>query len=201
MTYDYHVSSENKTGYNSPLITNDTLNIVESANYWVQGGMPRCKIVIGFATYGKTERHGFKLANPNSKDVSVGAPASSPANATQFVQSPGDAAYFEFCEMIAKGAKDHYDPIAQAPSLIQKGEWFSYDNVKSFKKKLKWLKSQAFGGAFVWALDYDDFNGKCTGNKDGIYPLIGTIARLLGKFKRPLVSVADIIKAKNLKNN
>ncbi|KAF7632869.1 Glyco_18 domain-containing protein [Meloidogyne graminicola] len=163
---------------------------VVAANIWYRLGMPRCKIVIGFPTYG----HGWKLTNPNSNDKRVGAQASGPANATQFVQSPGDAAYFEICEMLANGAKSVYDESAQVPYLYQNDEWFSYDDVQSYKKKLKWLKTQAFGGAFVWALDFDDFNGKCPGNNDGIYPLIGTIAKLLGDVKGPLVSVSDIIK-------
>ncbi|CAK5069823.1 unnamed protein product [Meloidogyne enterolobii] len=192
MTYDFHITSENKTGYNSPLRTNDSLNIIDAANYWVRGGMPRNKIIIGFPTYA----HGFKLANPNSKDLSVGAPASGPANATEFAQEPGVAAYFEICEMLAKGAKDFYDPNALVPYLYQNGEWFSYDNQQSYLQKIKWLSSQGFGGAFVWALDFDDFNGKCSGSKYGIYPLIGTIAKLLGQVKHELVSVLEIMKVK-----
>jgi len=35
------------------------------------------------------------LLNLNSKDLSVGAPASGPANATEFAKEPGVAAYFE----------------------------------------------------------------------------------------------------------
>uniref|UniRef100_A0A915NJS8 GH18 domain-containing protein n=1 Tax=Meloidogyne floridensis TaxID=298350 RepID=A0A915NJS8_9BILA len=163
MTYDFHITSENKTGYNSPLRSKDSLNIIDAANYWVHGGMPRNKIIIGFPTYA----HGFKLSNPNSKDLSVGAPASGPANATEFAQEPGVAAYFEICEMLAKGAKDFYDPNAQVPYLYQNGEWFSYDNQRSYFQKIQWLRTQGFGGAFVWALDFDDFNGKCSGTKYG----------------------------------
>nr|CAD2178798.1 unnamed protein product [Meloidogyne enterolobii] len=190
MTYDFHITSENKTGYNSPLRSKDSLNIIDAANYWVHGGMPRNKIIIGFPTYA----HGFKLANPNSKDLSVGALASGPANATEFAQEPGVAAYFEICEMLAKGAKDFYDPNALVPYLYQNGEWFSYDNQRSYIEKIKWLSSQGFGGAFVWALDFDDFNGKCPGSKYGIYPLIGTIAKFLGQVKHELVSVSEITK-------
>uniref|UniRef100_A0A914N0D4 GH18 domain-containing protein n=1 Tax=Meloidogyne incognita TaxID=6306 RepID=A0A914N0D4_MELIC len=163
---------------------------IDAANYWVRGGMPRNKIIIGFPTYA----HGFKLLNLNSKDLSVGAPASGPANATEFAKEPGVAAYFEICEMLAKGAKDFYDPYAQVPYLYKNGEWFSYDNQRSYFQKIGWLRTQGFGGAFVWALDFDDFNGKCSGTKYGIYPLIGTIAKFLGQVKHELVSVSEITK-------
>jgi len=69
--------------------------------------------------------------------------------------------------MLAKGAKDFYDPYAQVPYLYKNGEWFSYDNQRSYFQKIGWLRTQGFGGAFVWALDFDDFNGKCSGTKYG----------------------------------
>ena len=32
---------------------------------------------------------------------------------------------------------------------------------------MNWVNSQGYGGAFIWSLDTDDFNGQCPGTKDG----------------------------------
>lgn len=51
------------TGYNSPLHKRDsdlayfsTLNIEWAANYWVENGAPKEKLVVGIPTYGRTWR-------------------------------------------------------------------------------------------------------------------------------------------------
>ncbi|VIO90596.1 Endochitinase, putative [Brugia malayi] len=43
---------------------------------------------------------------------------------------------------------------------------------------MKWLKEKGYGGAFIWALDFDDFTGKSCGK--GPYPLLNAISSELG---------------------
>ncbi|KHN81964.1 putative endochitinase [Toxocara canis] len=141
MSYDFHGAWEDVTGINSPLYARSgevgdqrTLNTDWAADYWASNGMPRSKIIVGIAAYGR----GWTLTNPS--DNGIGARGSGASKATQFVQTAGTAAYYE----------------------------------------MQYIKSKGFGGAFVWTLDFDDFNGQCSNGGGVLYPLISLFAKELG---------------------
>lgn len=97
MSYDYHGAWETVTGLNSPLYgRKDQIgwqknwNVDGAANYWSQNGMPKDKIVIGIATYGR----GWTLKNPTT-DFGIGAQTKGPAKSTQYVREAGVASYYE----------------------------------------------------------------------------------------------------------
>lgn len=58
-------------------------------NYWIQQGMPKEKIVMGLATYGRT----FKLAD--SSKTEVGAPSIAAGDAGKYTREPGFLSYYE----------------------------------------------------------------------------------------------------------
>uniref|UniRef100_A0A4W3H3H1 chitinase n=1 Tax=Callorhinchus milii TaxID=7868 RepID=A0A4W3H3H1_CALMI len=175
MTYDFHGAWETKTGHNSPLYRGSTdqgdmiyFNTDFAMKYWRDDGVPAEKLLVGFATYGRT----LRLSTSNS---GVGAPASGPAPAGTYTREAGFWAYYEICDFL-KGAQTSWIEDQKVPYAYKGDQWVGYDNTKSFEGKVAWLKQNSFGGAFVWTLDLDDFTDSfCS---QGRYPLISKLNSL-----------------------
>ncbi|CAJ0959272.1 unnamed protein product, partial [Mesorhabditis belari] len=181
MSYDFWGAWDGETGMNSPLYGRAGLsadkqkwNTDWAANEWARRGMPKNKIVIGIGPYGR----GWTLANPNN--IQPGSTGNSPAPALPYSQQAGIATYYEICEMLAQGGKRYWHSEHQVPWLVYQNQWWSYDDAESVKNKCDYIKANGFGGAMVWALDLDDFNGQCSNGGGVVFPVIGTIARELG---------------------
>ncbi|XP_040007818.1 acidic mammalian chitinase-like isoform X2 [Xiphias gladius] len=187
MTYDFHGAWKSVTGHHSPLYkgSNDIgnnvyLNTDFAMKYWQDRGTPLEKLNMGFATYGRT----FQLSPQSSQ---AGAPASGPGAAGVFTREAGFRSYFEICTFL-QGASVHEIEGQKVPYAIKQNEWVGYDNEKSFEVKVHYLKDNNFGGAFVWALDLDDFNGEFCGQ--GNYVLIRKIHGILASDLPPLPTAA-----------
>ncbi|GAB1603148.1 acidic mammalian chitinase-like isoform X1 [Argonauta hians] len=179
MSYDYHGGSFDKVlGHNCPLYPLSTetgiaktFNMEWSANYWVQNGMPKEKLMIGLPVYGR----GFKLTNQSC--INPGCPASGPNPAGRYTRLAGFLSYYEICQLIKSGgAKTYWIEDQKVPYLVMNDQWIGYDDAQSLTIKAQWLKANAFGGFVVWDLALGDFNNMC-GN--GSYYLIKTVARIL----------------------
>lgn len=163
MSYDYHGGSfSNIIGHNSPLYARKgekgderTFNVNWSAHYWVLNGLPKMKLNIGLAMYGR----GFRLAN-NSCTV-PGCLSIGPNSPGQYTREAGFLSYYEICDLINKGAKVSIIKDQKVPYLVYNGEWIGYDDVKSLTVKIDWLKKNKFGGVGIWSLDLDDFFNGC----------------------------------------
>ncbi|XP_003376274.1 putative chitin binding Peritrophin-A domain protein [Trichinella spiralis] len=181
MSYDLRGAWDPITGMNSPLFSRSTdqahvkkWNIADAAYHYYKRGMPKEKIIIGLATYGR----GWKLKNRS--DISVGAATIGASDSTKYVREPGVCSYYEVCEMLQTGGKRYWDHQTRSPYLVKDDQWFSYDDPQSFREKLEWLKTEGYGGAFVWTLDFDDFNGVfCPENNGKRYPLISLMSEIL----------------------
>uniref|UniRef100_A0A8C6WZF9 chitinase n=1 Tax=Neogobius melanostomus TaxID=47308 RepID=A0A8C6WZF9_9GOBI len=176
MTYDFHGTWETVTGHHSPLYkwTHDTgdnvyLNTDYAMTYWFTKGTPAEKLNMGFATYGRA----FRLASQSSQ---VGAPVSGAASPGKYTREAGFWSYYEICPFL-QGATVQMLQDQKVPYATKQSEWVGYDNRESFQTKVQYLKEKAFGGAFVWALDLDDFSGQFCG--EGNYALINFLRTLL----------------------
>uniref|UniRef100_A0A671UXD5 Acidic mammalian chitinase n=1 Tax=Sparus aurata TaxID=8175 RepID=A0A671UXD5_SPAAU len=176
MTYDFHGAWESATGHHSPLYKGSQdiwdhvyFNTDFAMRYWQDMGAPVEKLNMGIAAYGRA----FHLSTLSSQ---VGAPASGPASAGTFTKEAGILSYYEICTFL-QGATVHLIADQKVPYAVKQNEWVGYDNKESLTTKVSYLKDNRIGGAFVWSLDLDDFNGKFCGQ--GNYPLISHLRSLL----------------------
>ncbi|KAH0534516.1 hypothetical protein KQX54_004701, partial [Cotesia glomerata] len=175
MAYDFHGPWDPITGLNAPLHAgrgdqDRDFNSEAAVNYWLSKGAPKEKLILGVPTYGRT----FTLSNPRNNGL--GAATSGPGNAGPYTKEAGYLGYQEICEMQKKGGwKVSYDKERKAASAYKGNQWVGFDNVKSIKAKAEFVKKMGLGGAMVWAIDVDDFNGVC-GEK---YPLVKTLNAVL----------------------
>uniref|UniRef100_A0A8C6VXI3 chitinase n=1 Tax=Nothobranchius furzeri TaxID=105023 RepID=A0A8C6VXI3_NOTFU len=184
MTYGFHGSWDGIIGHNSPLFTSSSLqgpfvqyNIDFSLKYWTSLGAPAEKLLVGFATYGRTFR-------PSTAATGVGAPASGPANAGPYTQESGSWSYYEICAFLP-GATTHWIDEQKVPYAVKGHEWVGFDNKRSFEIKAQYVKDNRLGGAFIYSLDMDDFSGHFCGQ--GKYPLVSHLRSLLDSdFPPPL---------------
>lgn len=62
----------------------------------------------------------------------------------------------------------------KVPYAISGDQWIGFDDERSIRNKMKWIKDNGYAGAMVWTVDMDDFTGTFCGG-DVKYPLIGAM--------------------------
>lgn len=80
----------------------------------------------------------------------------------------------EICDRIFnRGWKVVQDPQGRmGPYAYYENQWVSFDDQAMLKRKVQFIKNLGIGGGMVWALDLDDFRGKCG---QGRHPLLKVI--------------------------
>ncbi|XP_055384185.1 probable chitinase 10 isoform X2 [Condylostylus longicornis] len=172
MAYDFHGKWERETGHNAPLYAPSSdsewrkqLSVDNAANLWVKLGAPKEKLIIGMPTYGRT----FTLANTDK--YGPNSPATGGGKEGIYTKESGFLAYYEICEILHNGAVYVWDDEMKVPYMINDDQWVGFDDERSIRNKMQWIKKNNFGGAMVWTVDMDDFSGSICGN-DVKFPLI-----------------------------
>lgn len=196
MAYDFHGKWEKQTGHNAPLYAPSSdsewrkqLSVSFAAKMWTRLGTPKEKLVIGMPTYGRS----FTLADPRA--YTVNSPAKDGGKAGEYTREAGFLSYYEACEMLISGASYVWDEEMQVPYLVKDDQWVGFDDERSIRNKMDWIKTNGYAGAMVWSVDMDDFNGTVCGS--GVkYPLVGAMREeLLGTPRdvvAPGIEPADI---------
>ncbi|RWS29883.1 Sar s 18 allergen (chitinase-like protein) [Leptotrombidium deliense] len=181
MTYDFHGDWEQSVGHNSPLFPLNSassyqkkLTVDFSVSEWVAKGASKEKLVVGLPTYGRT----FTLANANLTDI--GAPCVKGGTAGQFTRESGFLSFFEICDFLKLGATLVWDNEQMVPYAYHNDQWVGFDDPRSFKIKVQWLKQAGYGGIMIWSVDMDDFSGSCMGLA---FPLINSAKEELKGYK------------------
>ncbi|XP_055600306.1 probable chitinase 10 [Uranotaenia lowii] len=179
MTYDFHGNWDKQTGHVAPLYyypgdTYDYFNANFSINYWIEKGAPPQKLVMGMPCYGQS----FALADNNKNGLNE--KSYGPGEAGEFTRAGGFLAYYEICEKVNRhGWTVTRDPEGRiGPYAHRGGQWVSYDDVDEIRRKTQYLKQMKLGGGMIWALDLDDFRGRCGCGK---HPLLRTMNQELGR--------------------
>ncbi|KAM6929827.1 acidic mammalian chitinase-like [Lycodopsis pacificus] len=164
LTFDFHGPWESVTGHHSPLYngSQDTgdeiyLNTDYAMRYWRDQGAPAHKLNLGLAAYGRA----FNLSTESSD---IGAPTNGPGEEGCYTGEEGFWASYETCLYI-DGNATQLIVDQEVPYAVTENQWVGFDNKASLNTKVvicsvSYLKTNNFGGAFVWSLDLDDTTGK-----------------------------------------
>lgn len=186
MTYDYHGQWDKKTGHVAPLYYHpedeiEYFNSNYTIHYWIQLGADSRKLVMGVPMYGQS----FALADNSIHGLN--AKSYGPGEAGQYTRAGGFLAYYEICEKINNGGWTVVrDPEGRMGPYAYKGnQWVSYDDVEDVRRKMKFMKDMNLGGGMIWALDLDDFRGRCGCGK---HPLLNTMNQEIGRVQSKRIS-------------
>ncbi|CAL8130783.1 unnamed protein product [Orchesella dallaii] len=182
MCYDYHGfwDGHEFTGHNTPLYRHPKdetyepfFNANDTVTYWLQAGLPKEKLIMGMALYGR----GFTLAR--SEDHGLYAPTSGGIPQGPYTRQDGIWGYNEICEKFKEEPdqwKISINEHVKAPYAFNGRHWIGYEDVESIYYKAEYARNMDLGGAMVWSLETDDFKGKC---HDEPYILLRTIVNTM----------------------
>ncbi|XKL60517.1 hypothetical protein PGB90_007574 [Kerria lacca] len=180
-TYDYHGAWENRTGHLSPLYSNAEDQFPEYSVHstlltLVKLGADPKKLIVGLPFYGQS----FTLADANNHGL--GDDSLKPGEPGEFTLQPGILSYAEICIRVnkEKWQTERNQETGTESYAYKENQWVGYDDKRSLKKKVNYVKKSGYGGVMVWTLDLDDYNNECC---TGVYPLLREVNAALGRIQ------------------
>ncbi|XP_034946188.1 probable chitinase 2 isoform X2 [Chelonus insularis] len=184
MAYDYHGAWDKKIGANAPLYCfGDRLCVNETINYLIERGAPPSKLVLGLPMYGRTF---IAVSDLNDNQSPIGVDSLDKGFQGNYTRENGFMGYNEICQELINYPKNWrcgWDEKTSAAYAISKDKVVIYDDPKSLRIKVQFVKQIKLAGVMVWSIDTDDFLGECASIHDNIsgisqnmdYPLMRTI--------------------------
>ncbi|KAA0204047.1 hypothetical protein HAZT_HAZT006312 [Hyalella azteca] len=178
--YDYHGKWDGVTGHPAPLYPRASEgaedqhhNVNGSVSYVLSKGVPPKMLVLGLPFFGRA----FFLRDVDKN--SIGSPSLQDGYQGPYTQEDGFLGYNEICEkLITEGIlwTERRHPEHQVPYVYRNNVWIGYDDVVSLSDKIKLAKDFGLRGVYAWAVDTDDFRGRC-GN--GKFPLLTHVNEIM----------------------
>jgi chitinase len=165
MTYDFHGGFDSITGFNAPMYaqSNDPstdedvrlgFNVDAAVQAYIEGGVPRNKIVVGMPFYGRS------WMGVGATDNGLYQTSTGPGPGTWISNSEGYGV-LDYKDIVANYLPTYtryWDDEAQVPYLYNPstGVFITYDDPESLGIKRQYVLDEGLGGVMIWEMSSDD---------------------------------------------
>lgn len=147
-------------------------SVVQSITAWNKAGIPKSQLVVGIPFYGTSLRTSRAINSSTGLYVKLASPSAIKGDSLDELSA--DACHgakksysgsYQWRSIVSTGVlknkngwKNYWDSISSTPYAFHTKDkkFLSFDNSKSLKQKVQYIKSQNLGGAMVWSLEMDD---------------------------------------------
>lgn len=187
MSYDISGSWMSKSGPNAPLKASPSRydsSVVQSVAAWHKAGIPSNKIVVGIPFYGTALKTNSAVTLKSRMYVPLAKPSAIKGDKYDELSAdpcPGAkksySGSFQWRSIVSAGItknkngwKSYWDTTSSTPYAFRAKDkhLLSFDNAKSLKEKINYVKQHGLGGAMVWSLEMDDASHTLLGALQGV---------------------------------
>lgn len=158
-TYGYKGHYSNRTGHFAPRTV-----AIQAIEDWIKQGAPNEKLLMGLPMTGA------EFILKDESEHNVGAPVGT-------IQRDSSLSFFDVLLKVNSSYTVVHDQNGTYAYFAK--EWITYDDVKDIERKAEYIRQMSLGGAFISAINEDDFLGhSSSGRCCEKYPLLTTVNRI-----------------------